>query len=102
MRRRELPSQLLLLPVLLLALGCPAGDGPDGPSEEVIRHNIIGTAYLGQQKWLDAENSFREAAELAPDEAVPLNNIAVAISPTQPPFAARTTTSPVSRSVAVT
>jgi len=62
-----------------LTLGCPGPADPEGPSEAVVRHNILGTAYLGQQKWGEAENEFRQSAGLAPDDAVPLNNIAVAL-----------------------
>ena len=67
---------LSLLAVALCA-GCP---GPsNGLSEDVVRHNILGTAYLGQQNWTDAETEFRRAAELRPDDPIPLNNAAVAL-----------------------
>jgi hypothetical protein len=31
--------------LLVSSVGCPSDDGP---SEEVIRRNVLGTAYLGQ------------------------------------------------------
>jgi len=74
--RRALPAALAV--VVLLGPGCPAPQDA-GPSEQVVRHNSLGTAYLGQQKWADAEAEFRQAVALAPDEALPLNNIAVAL-----------------------
>jgi len=59
--------------------GCSGtGDDPGVP-EEVIRLNVLGTAYLGQQKWAEAEDSFRKALETRPSEPLLLNNAAVSL-----------------------
>ena len=63
----------------LCAAGCPAPSDGVGASEEVIRHNIFGTAYLGQQKWTEAEAAFGRALAIDPNEALLLNNSAVAL-----------------------
>jgi Flp pilus assembly protein TadD len=63
-----------------LLTGCdPDGDtAPRGVPEPAIEQNNLGTAYLGQQNWADAETAFLAALELRPDEPLLLNNIAVA------------------------
>ena len=71
------------LPVLaaLITVGCQS-DGTTDPGpvpEEVIQHNILGTAFLGQQKWAEAEEQFRAAHDLRPADALPLNNLGVAL-----------------------
>ena len=69
----------VLLVTLCLLAGCAAPDAPGTVDEELIRHNILGTAYLGQQKWTEAEESFREASLLSPEEPLLLNNASVAL-----------------------
>ncbi len=80
-RRRALwriASVPLCIGILALVAGCrPALQ--DGPDEEAIRHNNIGTAFLSQQKWGDAESEFRAAVERVPDDPIPRNNLAVAL-----------------------
>jgi Tfp pilus assembly protein PilF len=67
--------------VLLAALlcGCAGRESASVP-EEVIRHNIVGAAYLGQTKWAEAEEAFRKALALRPDDALLLTNTAIAVS----------------------
>jgi Flp pilus assembly protein TadD len=66
--------------VSICAIGCPAPDGQStGVPEEVIQRNILGTAYLSQQKWGEAEQAFRQALELSPAEPLVLNNAGVAL-----------------------
>jgi tetratricopeptide (TPR) repeat protein len=74
----------LLLPsiaaITILTTGCPApSEHADGVPEEVIQRNILGTAYLSQQKWGEAEQAFRLALELSPDQPLVLNNVGVAL-----------------------
>jgi tetratricopeptide (TPR) repeat protein len=64
---------------LLAALGC-SGPRTGGPPEEAIRHNILGTAYLGQTKWADGEREFRAALALHPGDALLLTNTAIAVN----------------------
>ena len=62
---------LLLLGATLAATGCADGGtgGSEGTTpESVIAKNILGTAYLGQQKWAEAEAAFLEAVSEVPDE----------------------------------
>lgn len=73
--RASLPALIL---VCLAACGGGTGTAPGVP-EEVVRHNILGTAYLGQQKWADAERAFQRGLELRPGEPLMLNNSAVAL-----------------------
>ena len=47
--------------------------------EELVADNIRGTAYLGQQKWSEAEQAFRAALELRPEQPRLLSNLAVAL-----------------------
>ena len=65
----------------LVILGCRPADsaGAAGPPEAAVRHNILGTALLGQQKWIDAENAFRAAVESGAVDPIPHNNIGVAL-----------------------
>lgn len=65
----------------LTATGCPGPDGPPSADvpETVIEKNILGTAYLGQQKWAEAEAAFLQAVEGRPDDPRPRNNLAVAL-----------------------
>jgi len=74
----------LLLPsfaaITIGTTGCPAPhEQAGGVAEEVIQPNILGTAYLSQQKWGEAEQAFRRALELSPDEPLVLNNVGVAL-----------------------
>jgi Flp pilus assembly protein TadD len=76
------PRYLLCLLLLLLA-GCAGGDGAgsaSGLDESVIRHNILGTAHLGQTQWAEAEGEFRRALEARPDDPLLLTNTAIAIT----------------------
>lgn len=73
--KRLLPILLLLLLALLVA--CRQRE-QGGVPEEAIRHNILGTAYLGQQKWAEAEAAFGKALELRPQDPLLLTNLAVA------------------------
>ncbi|ANM29979.1 hypothetical protein ABI59_10955 [Acidobacteria bacterium Mor1] len=80
------PVQLLVasLVLLLLTTACP-GPGDDGGApteaipEEVVRFNNLGTAFLSQQEWGDAEQEFKKGLELRADDPVLLNNSAVAL-----------------------
>ena len=68
-----------LFSLVLLGLGCPSG-GPGDVPEEAIRHNILGTAYLGQQNWAEAEAAFQKALELRPSDPLLLTNRAIALN----------------------
>jgi Flp pilus assembly protein TadD len=59
--------------------GCSGTTVEQGVPEEILRLNVLGTAYLGQQKWAEAEESFRKALERRPTEPLLLNNAAVAL-----------------------
>jgi tetratricopeptide (TPR) repeat protein len=69
---------LFALAVCAAAAGCSTGGG-SGVPEEVIRTNILGTAYLGQTKWVEAEAEFRRALALRPDDPLLLTNTALAL-----------------------
>ena len=60
-----------------LAVACTPSER--GVPEEVIRHNILGGARLGQTKWADAEAEFRKASELRPHDPLLLTNLAIAL-----------------------
>jgi len=65
--------------LLIVSSGCGGEATSSGVAEEAIRHNIMGTAYLGQQNWADAEDAFRKALALRADDPLLLNNIALAV-----------------------
>ena len=67
---------LVALPILLW-FGCST-QKDSSVSEEAIRHNILGTAQLGQTKWPEAEAEFRRALELRPGDPLLLTNTAIA------------------------
>ncbi len=75
----DLRVQFLLCLGLVLTTGCGPRDG-GGIPEQVIRHNIVGTAHLGQTKWADAEAEFRRALELRPGDPLLLTNAAIALN----------------------
>ncbi|MDH3626247.1 MAG: tetratricopeptide repeat protein [Acidobacteriota bacterium] len=61
--------------------GCPSPPEQAGAvSDDIVGHNILGTAYLGQQKWGEAEAAFRAALKLRPTDPLLLNNAAVAVN----------------------
>lgn len=71
------------LTIVVAALGACSGEddppGRDAVAESVIEENVLGTAYLGQQKWDDAEAAFRRALEQRPDDPLLLTNLGVAL-----------------------
>jgi Tfp pilus assembly protein PilF len=76
--------RLLITFCLILSFACGGTVGPGGSQtssgsldEAVIEHNILGTAYLGQFSWDDADQAFTDALALAPNEATLLNNLGV-------------------------
>ncbi len=72
----------LFLGVALLALGGCNGNGPEttpAEDEAVLRHNIIGTSLLSQQKWEEAKTEFNKALAIRPDDPVLLVNLSVAL-----------------------
>jgi Flp pilus assembly protein TadD len=64
---------------LVALAGCSGPEQARGVPEEVIRHNVLGTAYLGQQNSSEAEQAFRTALELRPHDPLLLNNLAVSL-----------------------
>jgi Tfp pilus assembly protein PilF len=83
--RRSQPSIAAPALAVVLALGlgvlhgCPDPRPAAGIPEDVIRDNILGTAYLGQQKWGDAEAAFRRALDRRGSDPLLLTNAAVAL-----------------------
>ena len=60
MLSRRIPA-FLSIAVAVLTLGCPSGEGDGGAgsvSEKVVELNILGTAYLGQFSWEQANQAF--------------------------------------------
>ena len=72
---------LLTLAIACGLCGCDrTGSGDRGAvPEEVVRHNIIGTSLLSQQKWDEAREQFELALKQRPDDPVPLVNAAVTL-----------------------
>jgi tetratricopeptide (TPR) repeat protein len=77
--RTSVQFVLVLVLAALTVAGCSGSSGT-GPPEDVIRLNILGTAYLGQQKWTEAGDAFTEALRLRPDDPVILTNRAVGLN----------------------
>jgi Tfp pilus assembly protein PilF len=69
----------LLIAVNMLSAGCSGPPAEVGISEEAMKHNILGPAYLSQQQWSKAQEAFRLAIAASPGDKVPLNNLAVAL-----------------------
>jgi Tfp pilus assembly protein PilF len=84
-------SRNLVLISIALAIcslaGCEPGTGDGagadaeagGLPEEVVRHNIIGTSLLSQQKWDEAREQFEAGLEIRPDDATLMVNAAVTL-----------------------
>lgn len=70
---------LSIVSLLAIASACgPAGGRDSTVPEEAIRHNIRGTAHLGQTQWAEAEAEFRLALTTRPDDPLLLTNSAIA------------------------
>ncbi len=67
---------LALLLVSAVTCADPAATPID---EEAIRHNTVGTSFLGQQKWAEAEAEFRLALASRPNDPIPRTNIGIAL-----------------------
>ena len=65
--------------MLLVSIGCTRST-ERGIPEEVIRLNTLGTARLGQLKWVEAEAEFRKALAMRPDDPTLITNTAMARS----------------------
>jgi tetratricopeptide (TPR) repeat protein len=59
--------------------GDGSGTGDGGLPEEVVRHNIVGTSLLSQQKWDEARAQFEAGLEIRPDDATLMVNAAVTL-----------------------
>jgi tetratricopeptide (TPR) repeat protein len=73
--RRQLFVTLL---VCVSIVGCSTGKD-SGLTEEVIRHNILGVAHMGQTKWTEANEEFQRALALRGDDPLLLTNAATAL-----------------------
>ena len=55
----------------------PPGPGPDADPGEAARSNSIGVAYMGQQRFADAQKQFEEALRAQPDYALAKLNLGI-------------------------
>ena len=67
------------LPALLLLTALTPAAAPAQPTEEQVRLHGIGYAQLENEREVDAEGTYRELIELAPDEPLGHANLAVAL-----------------------
>jgi len=78
---RELSPQAMprTLPALLLLAALTPAAAPAQPTEEQVRLHGIGYAQLENEREAEAESTYRELIELAPDEPLGHANLAVAL-----------------------